>query len=144
MKLASKLCKAAAALCLTLAAAQPALAGGTLYDKLGQEPGITAVIDKFIGIVAADARINHFFGHANVPRLKALLVQLLGMASGGPQKYAGRDMKTSHAGMGVRVADFNALAEDLYLAMDQSNVPFTTQQKVMAMLAPMESDIVTQ
>lgn len=144
MKPVRMLCKAAAVMGLMLAAGQPALASGTLYDKLGQEPGITSVIDNFIGIVAGDARINHFFAHANIPRLKTLLVQLLGTASGGPQKYEGRDMKASHAGMGVRVADFNALAEDLYAAMDKSNVPFSTQQQVMAMLAPMEPQIVTR
>jgi len=144
MEFARKMMIVAAAMALTLSTAQAAPGSASLYDQLGQEPGITGVIDTFIGIVAADARINHFFANANIARLKTLLVLQVGMASGGPQKYTGRDMKSAHAGMGIREADFNALAEDLYRAMDRSDVPFRLQQRLMAVLAAAEPAIVSQ
>jgi hemoglobin len=143
MEFARKMMIVAAAMALTLSTAQAAPGSASLYDQLGQEPGITGVIDSFIGIVAADARINHFFSNANIARLKTLLVLQVGMASGGPQKYTGRDMKSAHAGMGIREADFNALAEDLYMAMDRSDVPFRLQQRLMAVLAAAEPAIVS-
>ena len=37
----------------------------TLYERLGGKKSITAVVDEFVGRVAADTRINHYFA-ANV------------------------------------------------------------------------------
>jgi len=144
MQSARKMLIAAAAMAVTFAATQVASGAATLYDQLGGEPGITNVIDNFISIVASDGRINHFFAHANIARLKTLLVLQIGMASGGPQKYTGLDMKSAHASMKIREADFNALAEDLYLAMDRTRVPFRAQQRLMALLAAVERQIVSQ
>ena len=56
----------------------------SLYDRLGGKPAITAVVDDFVGNVAADARINQRFAGANVPRLKTMLVEQICAASGGP------------------------------------------------------------
>ena len=53
-------------------------------------------------------------------------------------------MKTVHHDMGLRNADFNALAEDLQQAMDKNGVPSRAQNKLLAKLAPMEHDIVSK
>src|SRR5215470_2302767 len=77
-----------------------------LYDRLGGKPAITAVVDDFIGNVAGDARINQRFANANIPRLKAMLVDQICEASGGPCKYTGQSMKVAHAGMKITDAEF--------------------------------------
>jgi hemoglobin len=51
-------------------------------------------------------------------------------------------MRTSHAKLNINNAQFNALAEDLYQAFDRVHVPYRLQNKVVALLAPMERDIV--
>ncbi|HNK79075.1 MAG TPA: group 1 truncated hemoglobin, partial [Nitrospira sp.] len=81
----------------------------SLYDRLGGKTAITAVVDDFVGRVAGDARINGKFANANIPRLKSMLVDQICQASGGPCTYTGRDMKSTHAGMGVSSSDFDAL-----------------------------------
>ena len=43
-----------------------------LYDRLGGKPAITAVVDDFVGRVAADNRINGKFANTDIPRLKGL------------------------------------------------------------------------
>ncbi|MBP6607191.1 MAG: group 1 truncated hemoglobin, partial [Nitrospira sp.] len=43
----------------------------SLYDRLGGKTAITAVVDDFVGRVAADTRINGKFANANIPRLKS-------------------------------------------------------------------------
>ena len=80
----------------------------SLYDRLGGKPAIQAVVDDFIGNVAADNRINQRFAGANIPRLKTMLVDQICEASGGPCKYTGQSMKSAHAGMKISDADFNA------------------------------------
>jgi hemoglobin len=47
----------------------------SLYDRLGGQPAITAVVDDFVGNVAADPRINELFARTDIARLKRLLVE---------------------------------------------------------------------
>jgi hemoglobin len=63
-------------------------------------------------------------------------------SSGGPCAYKGRDMKTTHAGMRISTADFNALVEDLVGALTQLKVPAKEQQELLALLGPAQKDIV--
>lgn len=149
-KRASSIAALALAAGLALGATPASAQGGTvaapaqptLYQQLGGAPAIAKVVDDFIAIVAADPRINFQFAKTNIARLKILLQQQFGEALGGPEKYTGRDMKAAHVGMGVTNAQFNALAEDLYEAMDKNGVPYRTQNVIMALLAPMQRDIV--
>lgn len=120
---------------------QPA---ASLYDRLGGKTAIAAVVDDFVGNVAADKRINGYFANANIPRLKQLLVEQICAGTGGPCQYTGRDMKTTHAGMGVDDAAFNALVEDLVKTLDKFNVPAREKNELLGILGPMKSDIVTR
>lgn len=116
----------------------------SLYDRLGGEAAITAVVDEFVANVAADARINKFFTATDIAKLKSHLVNQIGQGTGGPQAYTGRDMKTAHAGMGVDQAAFDALVEDLVKALDKFNVPEREKGELLAILGPMKADIVTK
>jgi hemoglobin len=71
------------------------------------------------------------------------VVNQLGEATGGPQVYEGASMKTAHATLGITVADFNAFVEDLVTTLDAAAVPAAEQQQLLALLSPMQSDIVT-
>jgi len=116
----------------------------SLYDRLGGKPAITAVVDDFVGNVAGDSRINGYFARANVPHLKAMLVDQICEASGGPCKYAGRDMKSAHAGMGIGDPQFNALVEDLVKSLDKFKVPAREKNELLAALGSMKGDIVSR
>ncbi|HEX4422395.1 MAG TPA: group 1 truncated hemoglobin [Kofleriaceae bacterium] len=122
-------------------AADPA---GSLYDRLGKKDAITAVIKDFVEErVAKDARIKSFFVNADIPGLETKLVDQICEATGGPCKYTGKDMKTAHAGMKVKDADFNALVEDLKASLDHFKVGDKEQKDLLGALASMHDDIVT-
>jgi hemoglobin len=116
----------------------------TLYERLGGKPAITAVVDDFVGNVAADKRINGFFAKTDIPRLKQMLVDQICAGTGGPCTYSGRDMRSAHAGMGVADAHFNALVEDLVKTLDKFKVPQREKDELLAVLGPMKIDIVTR
>lgn len=116
----------------------------SLYDRLGGKPAITAVVDDFVGNVAADSRINRRFANANVPRLKQKLVEQICAGTGGPCTYTGRDMKSAHAGMQISDAEFGALVEDLVKTLDKFKVPEKEKGELLGILGPMKSDIVRQ
>ena len=121
---------------------EPVVAPKSLYDRLGGEAAIKAVVDEFVANVGADTRINQYFANANLDRLKEHLVNQIGQASGGPQVYTGRDMKTAHAGMGIDGPAFDALVEDLVKALDKFSVPEQEKGELLAVLGPMKTDIV--
>jgi len=121
---------------------QQSVADKSLYERLGGKEAITAVVDDFVGRVAADNRINGFFAKANVPRLKTQLVNQICEASGGPCKYTGPDMKTAHRGMGIPSAAFDALVGDLVATLDKFKVGEREQKELLAALGPMKNDIV--
>ena len=125
--------------------AEPKTATSTqasLYQRLGEKQAITAVVDEFVARVAADSRINGRFANTNIPRLKMNLVDQICAASGGPCTYRGRDMKTTHAGMRITNADFDALVGDLVAALNKFKVPEREKNELLSVLGPMRKDIV--
>lgn len=114
----------------------------SLYDRLGGKPAITAVVDDFIGNVAADTRINGRFAGTNIPRLKQMLVDQICAASGGPCTYKGRDMVSAHRGMNISDGEFNALVADLIKSLDKFKLPEKEKGELLSALGGMRSDIV--
>lgn len=114
----------------------------SLYDRLGGKEAVVAVVDDFVARAAADSRINPKFARTDVPRLKAMLVEQVCAATGGPLAYTGRGMRETHDGMGVTAGEFDALVADLVATLNQFNVPTTEQQELLGILGPLRSDIV--
>jgi hemoglobin len=115
-----------------------------LYDRLGGKDAITAVVKDFVEErVAKDDRINAFFKNTDIADFESKLADQICWASGGPCTYTGKDMKTAHAGMNVKDADFNALVADLKASLDHFKVPAREQQELLGALAPMHDAIVT-
>jgi hemoglobin len=135
---------AAMAAAVYVCAATNAQAQAPLYERLGGYPAISAVVDDFIQNVAADQRINGFFAHTDIPSFRQKLIDFVCVGTGGPCTYMGRDMRSAHAGMGVRNRDFNALVQDLGKTLHKLKVPAREQKELVAILAPMRRDIVTR
>jgi len=114
----------------------------TLFQQMGGEPKLRATVDTLVEIMLEDDRINFTFAQTDLAKFKSLLYDQICELTGGPCKYTGRDMKTAHEKMNSTNAMFNALAEDLYIAFEKNGVPYRVQNKVMALLAPMQPDIV--
>jgi hemoglobin len=114
----------------------------SLYVRLGGIDAINAVVKAFVTRCAGDDRINTKFVRTDLRRLKTMLVDQVCEATGGPCTYTGRDMRQTHAGMGVTAAEFDALVEDLVATLDQFDVPTAEQHELLGALAPMRADIV--
>jgi hemoglobin len=123
--------------------AQTMVTSDALYQSFGQKAGIAKVIDNAVDRWMADPRIKPFFKDTVPQRLKFGLTEQVCQLTGGPCTYTGQDMKTAHATMGVNKAAFNNLVEGLQFAMDDEKIPFTVQNRLLALLAPMNRDIIT-
>jgi hemoglobin len=119
-----------------------AQASPSLYERIGGEAKITIIAEEFTNAILADDRINFTFAESDVKKFTKLFHEQLCNITGGPCKYTGRDMQEAHAKLAINNAQFNAIAEDLYVAFEKAHVPYRLQNKVMVMLAPMQKDIV--
>ena len=115
-----------------------------VYRQFGEEAGLVKLMDVFMEKLLADPRMRPFFENTDQAKVKKHLVEQFCVILGGPCKYTGRDMKSSHATLGIDRANFNALVEDLQWAMDKQGIPFRAQNKLLAKLAPMHREIETK
>jgi hemoglobin len=119
----------------------------TLYQRLGGREAIKLVVDDFVANMAADPRVNGRFKEldaARVAKLQTNLADQICDAAGGPCAYLGRDMKTTHTGMGITEAEWNATVEDLVKSLNKFKVGGKEQQEPLSALGAMKKDIVGQ
>jgi hemoglobin len=117
----------------------------SLYQRLGGYDAIAAVTDDFIGRLATDRQLARFFvGHSedSLKRIRQHVVDQLCAATGGPCVYTGRDMKTSHKGIGISEADWTTAVNHLVATLDKFKVPEQEKGELLAALSPLKSDIV--
>jgi len=117
-------------------------ASKTLYERLGGQPAITAVVADFVGNTTTDPRIMDRFFNVDADNLKAKLVEFVSVAAGGPVKYTGKSMEDVHAGMDLVDDDFNALVEDLVKSLDKFKVPEKEKGEVLGALGPLKPTMV--
>ena len=126
----------------------------TLYERLGGEEGIKKLVDDFTDRAMADPRVNwkrvgvtrggiNF--KRNVPvewkpnqdqinAMKSHIAQFLALATGGPTKYEGKEMKNAHAGLHITNAEFDASIGDFKASLDKLGVATPEQKEVLAIL----------
>ncbi len=114
----------------------------TLYQQLGGQTALVTLMDDFMTRLLADKRMGPFFKDADHNHVKTQLVAQFCEVSGGPCRLKGPDMKKAHSGFDVTKGDFNALVEVLQQSMDAQGIAFTTQNKLLARLAPMHREII--
>ena len=119
-------------------------ADDSTYVGLGGQQGIRNIVATLIPLIQADARIKESFADSDMKHVGMRLEEQFCMLSGGPCEYKGEPMAETHAGLKVTNAQFNALAEDLQVAMERNKVPSRIQNKLVAKLAPMQRTIVTK
>jgi hemoglobin len=148
---------AALAIAPSPAWAQTPYTDDTVYRGLGGKEGIKNIVDTFVPLLLADARVKDSFSDFDMEQLHVRLREQFCEFAGGPCTYTGkyrdktmdgvgtvRDMSTVHQDLKITNAMFNALAEDLQIAMERNNVPNGVANKLIAKLAPMQRAIVTQ
>ena|GEM_PF-328660 len=128
-----------------LAKPVPMAAPKTLWDRLGGEPAVRAVVKDFIPLAASDPKVNFTRNgkyKVDVKDLEEKLVTLISAVSGGPLKYTGRTMKESHEGMEITEAQFNALAGHLIAVLDKYKVPEKEKNELVTIVASTKKDMV--
>ena len=127
--------------CLALLLGCSTAPGPVLYQRLGAEEGINAIVDGLLFEIEHDERIVHHFADSDIGRFRAMLTEQLCDLTGGPCQYSGSTMQQSHTGFNITLADYDALVEGLIKVMQRQQISITDQNALLALLAPMYKDI---
>jgi hemoglobin len=117
----------------------------SLYKRLGGYDAIAAVTDDFFARLGGDPTLARFFGGLSkdsLGKFRQHVVEQICAASGGPCVYMGRDMKTSHAGLGVTEAEWNTTVKHLVAALDKFRVGEKEKGELLATVSTLKKDIV--
>ena len=117
----------------------------SLYDRLGGYNALALVVDDFIVRLVTDKQFDKFFvGHSTDSKkhIRQHILDQFCAATGGPCLYTGRDMKTSHSGLGITNAEWDAAAKHLVASLDKYKVPEKEKSEVLAFVTTLKKDIV--
>lgn len=116
----------------------------SIYDAIGGEEALIAVVDDFYDRVLADSQLAPFFAGANMNKLKGRQVDFFSVALGGPHAYEGQTMRDVHAGRGIGQSDFDKVASHLTDSLAAAGVPGELVTQIIAAIAPLADDIVSR
>ena len=136
----------------------------TLYERLGGEAGMQKIVDDFVVRALADPRVNWErkgiekggwslnrnksvewkSSPDSLARMKKHITQFLTLATGGPAKYEGRDMKEVHAGLHITNAEFDAAVGDLKASLDKLGIATEEQKDLLAVIESTRPQVVAE
>jgi hemoglobin len=116
----------------------------TIFEAIGGEPALAAVVDDFYLRVLADPQLAGYFAGSNMQKLKGRQIEFFAAALGGPDFYQGASMRDAHAGRGISQADFDKVAFHLTAALAEAGVPGETIAQIAAAVTPLADDIVSR
>jgi len=116
----------------------------TLFERLGGEPAVDAAVDIFYEKVLADERISSFFENLDMFAQASKQKKFLTMAFGGPNNYTGKDMRNSHAHLGVNEEHFQAVVENLMATLQQLGVSSEDQAEVEKITDSVKDDVLNR
>jgi hemoglobin len=116
----------------------------TLFDELGGEAKVKAIVETFMERVFADRMIGFFFRHADKNRIKAMEYELAAEFLGGPVRYGGRALAAAHAKHPIMGGHFARRRQILKETLDSYGVPERITQTWLAHTDSLRAQITAQ
>ncbi len=117
----------------------------SLYERLGGYDAVAAVADALLQRLRADSQLGRFWenrGDDGIAREKQLLIDFLCASAGAPLLYTGRDMLTSHRGMGITPADWDIFIGHVEETLRQFELPTAEFNDVVGFIQSTRDEIV--
>ena len=119
-------------------------AGTSIYDAIGGEAALAAVVDDFYMRVTGDSELARFFAGTNMAKLKGRQVEFFAAALGGPHTYTGAPMREAHRGRGIGKKHFDLAVGHLIAALRAADVPEETINHITGLIGPLAEQIVSK
>ncbi|MBU2869254.1 group 1 truncated hemoglobin [Colwellia sp. E2M01] len=114
----------------------------SLYKAIGGQQGIEKLVNVFVKNIANDPDILPYFEKSSVKHFKQGFVEHFCGIVDGPCKYTGDSMVDIHTGMHITEKDFNRVVELLVQSMEEVNISYRNQNKILNKLASLRGQII--
>ena len=112
---------------------------------MGGYDAIAAAIDGMLMRMRRDPQFARFAtgrSEDSQRRARQYLVDQLCALAGGPCLYTGRDMKTSHKGLGITESDWQTTMRYMLDSMTELNIPRREQAEVITLWTSYKGEII--
>ena len=119
----------------------------SLYQQLGGEAAVDAAVDDFYRRVLSDDRISRFFDDVDMDGQRAKQKAFLTVVFGGPNNYAGKDMRDGHAHLlekGLNDSHVDAVIENLGATLKSLGVADDLIQQVADIANSVRNDVLSR
>jgi hemoglobin len=118
-----------------------------LFDRLGGNSGITAIVDAVVEAHMSNPAISaRFLPYKDQPERLAVIkkhtVDFFCAGSGAPVTYSGRDMVTTHQGMNITAEEYMHVMDDILIVLDQHKIDIETKNEVLGILWSLKGMII--
>ena len=117
----------------------------TLYERMGGYDALSGIVEDLLSQLHEDPAFSRFGGgrsEASQARTKQLIKDQFCWLADGPCAYIGRDMKTSHTGLGITQAEFDSMMQKLRASLEKSKIGEPEQKEFLALIEKTRGDIV--
>ena len=117
----------------------------SLYRRLGGYDAIAAIVADLFQRLKEDERFRRFgLGRSldSKARVQQLTVEQLCALAGGPCVYLGRDMRTSHRGLGITDAEWEANLTLARLVLEKHGIGVREQEEFLELFERYRAEIV--
>lgn len=134
---------------VTQACAQQPPEQPTLYERLGEAEGISAIVDDVVAAHMENPTIQAIFipykeQPERLEQIKARTIDFFSAGSGGPVTYTGKDMPAAHRGMNINATEYMAVMDDIMMVLDKHNIDGQSQKDVLFILWSLKGSIMGQ
>jgi hemoglobin len=117
----------------------------SLYQRFGGHDVLAAFVADLMPRLTADPRLGVYWKGKCLDSLRKdnqLVLEFLCMAFGGPSGYIGRDMKTSHEGLGITDEEWDIFIDHTTKALDGLRIAEQEKTEFLAAAESLKGDIV--
>jgi hemoglobin len=115
----------------------------SIFTAIGGAPAVALAVDDFYARALADERLAPYFDGVDLTRQKRHMRAFLAGAIGGPDVYAGRDMRAAHAHLRITGEAFDRVVGHLVATLTALSVPAPFIEAIGAKIAPLRAQIVS-
>lgn len=114
----------------------------SLYDRLGGEPAIEAIVQSLYVRVLADEELRPFFEQTPMDKQQAMQHEFLCAALGGPMAYSGKPLSHAHQGRGITTRHFAKFTQHALAALEEKGVSKQDSDDVISRLNTFANEII--
>lgn len=114
----------------------------SLFDKYGGFETIAKLVYEFYRKVLKDIELKPYFKNSNMDQLMEHQAKFLSHILGGPDEYAGRELKEAHKTLNITDEHFELVAEYLEETLDEGGVEDDDVKTIMGIVASVKNLIV--